>query len=165
MGSVKRFFRTSSGVNIPFIVTDRDLSKPGGLGVEHQLKHCVVCGKPRPFLDFFVRVRDGFVKKRPYQIVEGGQGEDHAKCYRHFPPVVLRLPDKSKGEQLQVRFGDLRDDRGQPIDNWDDFANCWRALIEVGTRFPDGKEIRFQPRKNRKTSRDGKPYGQAKEEN
>jgi len=167
MGSITRAFKTNKGIGVKYVITDGDLSKyKEGGGVEQMLKFCILCGRKHPIIDFFVRSRMGRVptkkglSKRFYQIVEGGQGEDHAKCYRHFPDVVLNYPDKSKGEQLLLRFGDLRDDRGQPIDNWDYNAHKWVALLKIGTRLmpPDYTAIRFQPRQDRSKSCEGVPY-------
>ena len=154
MSSYQREFGTNRGVRVPFIVTD-NISKPGSAPIAAVQKYCAACGRARPLFDFLTQSRTG---RDGYQYVEGREGEFHQQCYRHFPAVVLQLPEP--GKRLRLRFGKLRDDRGQPVDVWDRFDSRWRAMDTVGVRLMDGgKAVRFQPRKNRAQGRDGRKYG------
>jgi len=157
MNSIRRLFLTSTGRTLPFIVTG-NTTKPGSVGIDQIQKRCPQCGKYRHILDFLVRTR---VDRKGYQRIEGAEGEDHNKCHRHFDPVVIDLPES--GKPLKLRIGGLRDDRGQPIDVWDSFDSCWRAMHTVGVRLMNrGASLRFQPRKNRRVGSDGKAYGKGK---
>jgi len=157
MARVVRLFQTPSGTPVEFVATD-NITKPGSLGIDKVDKHCSVCGTRHHFLDFLTQTR---TDSKGYLRIEGRDGEDHQKCKRHYPPIVVPLP--AKGERLKVRVGNLRDDRGQPIDVWDRKCGCWRAMGNVGVRRmkPDGSRLAFQPTGNRSHAADGRKYGTA----
>jgi len=165
--SLKRVFQAmwrGGRVDIPWIITEKNLEGAHVGDIFTAVRWCEGCREDQGLFDFLVRLRDGVIRGVEYQFldIEG----DGCKCHRHYPPVVLPLPDDSS-TPFRIRLGALLDGMGHRMKLRDMKTGAALAPRHMGTRLVrvaptqgdmTPKCIRQQPYGDRGADHEGNPY-------